>query len=252
MGKNRGVYLFGAIPINETFAVEPIRLGGEVCHVYTINYEDVSLLACQATDPILPKRENLLSHQKVINRAMEQHPVIPFSFGTILSSKENVRLLMKHLYPQFQQLFPQLVNKIEVGLKVFAKQEWLEKELQENAQLLQLSERVNNQSQDAAFYERIQLGEAAQKFFMNLEQSIKEHVYNPLATVAVSAKLLESNAERLLFNAAFLIDREQEAQFDQLVNDLYESHAEKVEFQYSGPWPAYNFINIRLKVEGAE
>ena len=56
----------------------------------------------------------------------------------------------------------------------------------------------------------------------------------------------------MLLNAAFLIDKDQEAEFDQLVNDLYETCSEKVEFQYSGPWPAYNFINIRLKMEGGE
>jgi hypothetical protein len=230
--------------------VEPVRLGGELCDLYTITYEEVSLLVCRATNPILPQRENLLSHQKVISQVMSKGSVIPFSFGTMLASEEDARVLMKHLYPQFQELFPQLHNKIELGLKVVAKTEWLERELQAHPHLQHLSDRVNTQSEAAAFYDQIQLGEAAQNFFLNLESQIQEQIYRPLADASVSAKLLESKSERVLFNAAFLIDKDKEAEFDQLVNDLYETCADKVDFEYSGPWPAYNFINIRLKIEG--
>ena len=46
------------------------------------------------------------------------------------------------------------------------------------------------------------------------------------------------------------MDGEKEEAFDQKVNDLFEVWKDKVEFKYTGPWPAYNFVNIILRIEG--
>ena len=70
-----------------------------------------------------------------------------------------------------------------------------------------------------------------------------------LRNQAVSAKANDPSSEKMLLNASFLIDRDQEESFDQKVNEAHEKWKDKVEFNYSGPWPAYNFVNIRLKVE---
>jgi hypothetical protein len=53
----------------------------------------------------------------------------------------------------------------------------------------------------------------------------------------------------MLLNTAFLIDRDDEQLFDKKINQLHYKWKDKVDFKYSGPWPAYNFINIKLKVE---
>ena len=55
----------------------------------------------------------------------------------------------------------------------------------------------------------------------------------------------------MLLNAAFLVDEENDQAFDDLVNKLYEKWEDKVEFKYTGPWAAYNFVNIRLNIEGS-
>ena len=52
-------------------------------------------------------------------------------------------------------------------------------------------------------------------------------------------------------NAAFLVSRDQEAEFDTKVKAIGTSFPQ-LTFKYTGPWPPYNFINIRLKLERAE
>ena len=39
--------------------------------------------------------------------------------------------------------------------------------------------------------------------------------------------------------------------FDTPVKEIAAQH-EKLTFKYTGPWPPYNFVNIRLKLERAE
>ena len=51
-------------------------------------------------------------------------------------------------------------------------------------------------------------------------------------------------------NAAFLVARDAEAAFDLRVKDVGQRF-DKLTFKYTGPWPPYNFVNIRLKLERA-
>jgi len=54
----------------------------------------------------------------------------------------------------------------------------------------------------------------------------------------------------MIMNAAFLVQRDQEQAFDRRIKDIA-SHYDKLTFKYTGPWPPYNFVNIRLKLERA-
>ena len=51
-------------------------------------------------------------------------------------------------------------------------------------------------------------------------------------------------------NAAFLVGREAEPAFDARVKEIGLRY-DKLTFKYTGPWPPYNFVNIRLKLERA-
>jgi Gas vesicle synthesis protein GvpL/GvpF len=54
----------------------------------------------------------------------------------------------------------------------------------------------------------------------------------------------------MILNAAFLVSRDQEQRFDARVKELGTRYS-KLTFKYTGPWPPYNFVNIRLKLERA-
>jgi len=55
--------------------------------------------------------------------------------------------------------------------------------------------------------------------------------------------------DKMILNAAFLLQREREAEFDDAVNRIARKFGERLNFKYTGPWPPYNFVNIRLKLE---
>jgi len=46
------------------------------------------------------------------------------------------------------------------------------------------------------------------------------------------------------------VQRDQELAFDKRIKDIASSF-DKLTFKYTGPWPPYNFVNIRLKLERA-
>jgi hypothetical protein len=54
----------------------------------------------------------------------------------------------------------------------------------------------------------------------------------------------------MIMNAAFLVSRDKETAFDAKVKEVGVLY-EMLNFRYTGPWPPYNFVNIRLKLERA-
>src|SRR5688572_26521059 len=71
-----------------------------------------------------------------------------------------------------------------------------------------------------------------------------------LRDVAVAARQNKSIGDKMIMNAAFLVQRDSEAAFDAKVKEIG-AYYDKLTFRYTGPWPFYNFVNIRLKLERA-
>jgi hypothetical protein len=61
--------------------------------------------------------------------------------------------------------------------------------------------------------------------------------------------LNDNLGDMMLLNAAFLVDKTQEQAFDAQVQTLGAAQAGRLIFQYVGPLPPYNFVDIRLQWE---
>jgi hypothetical protein len=53
----------------------------------------------------------------------------------------------------------------------------------------------------------------------------------------------------MIMNAAFLVARSKQELFDQKVHEIGLRYEGKLSFKYTGPWPPYNFVTIRLQLE---
>ncbi|WP_026567038.1 GvpL/GvpF family gas vesicle protein [Bacillus sp. UNC41MFS5] len=249
MSIQSGVYVFCAIREKEPQQFGKVILNGQEHEVYTLHHQNVAMVVSKVVDEVLPVRNNLFAHQQTISEVMKHYSIIPVSFGNVFNLEEDVLLITKHLNDDLEKLFLLLENKIEVGLKVIAKKEWMEQELNNDSTLRQWKTNKLDISDPANFYEQIQLGEHAKNFVLRLEGAVADELYDPLLEIAEAGKQNNTIPGKVLLNAAFLVDRKKEEAFDQKVNDLYELWKEKAEFKYSGPWPAYNFVNIRLRIE---
>ncbi|MFD1020677.1 GvpL/GvpF family gas vesicle protein [Thalassobacillus hwangdonensis] len=251
MSNQTGIYVFCGVQTTETPDLEPIEMEGKEREIFTISHKDAAMIVAEVPMKIYhPKKENLMMHQKVINQLMPHYDaVIPISFGNVFQSVEDVEKLLESLYPQFSEIFPKIRGKVELGLKVIAKKSWLESEVEKNPSMTKKKQAMQGKSKEASYYDRIQLGEMANKFFQDLQGQMNDEIYQPLSQQADAAKLNDPISEKMLMNAAFLVDRSAEETFDELVNSIHDQWEDKVDFKYTGPWPAYNFINIRMKVE---
>jgi Gas vesicle synthesis protein GvpL/GvpF len=250
MEQQNGVYVFCAIREKTPKRFGSVAINGRENEIYTIHYNDIAIVATKVNGEVLPNRHNLFAHQRVISDIMKHYCVIPMSFGNVLHSDEDVLLITTHLHDHLETLFTQLDNKIEVGLKVGAKKEWIDQEMDLDPLLQEWKSGNKDINDPGNFYEQIRLGERAQNFILRLEEQVANEIYGPLLLLAEAGRQNNTIPGKIILNAAFLVDKDHEAAFDQKVNELYEVWKDKAEFKYSGPWPAYNFVNLQLRIEG--
>ena len=56
-------------------------------------------------------------------------------------------------------------------------------------------------------------------------------------------------SDRLVLNRSYLVDRDRREAFDEAVDQI-RAIDDSVTVQYTGPWPPYNFVDIRISAEG--
>jgi hypothetical protein len=77
------------------------------------------------------------------------------------------------------------------------------------------------------------------------------HIHEQLKEVSVASRSSKVIGDRMILNAAFLVERKDEKAFDDKVKTVSLQYEDLLTFKYTGPWPPYNFVNIKLKLEKA-
>ena len=95
----------------------------------------------------------------------------------------------------------------------------------------------------------MQLGRMIDKALAELAANYVREIYDGLRSVCVASRDNKPIGDKMIMNAAFLIQKQREAEFDAAVNKVAQKFGERLNFKYTGPWPPYNFVNIRLKLE---
>jgi hypothetical protein len=248
-----GKYVYCIIRSDRQRDFGAIGIGGGQT-VFTVAYQD--LAAVVSDTPIViydPTRENVLAHEFVNETVMREHTVIPMSFGTVFRSEEDVTELLRSTYQAFSDVLAKMRDKIEFGLKVLWDRERVVANLErDNDEIRRLKDEISRHTASSTYFARMQLGRLIEGALEELGAQYVVDIHEALKPVAVASRSNKPIGDRMILNAAFLVDRSQEGSFDERVKDVSRKYEDLLTFKYSGPWPPYNFVNIKLKLEKAD
>ena len=246
-----GRYVYGIIENRETVRFGKMGIGGAGELVYTVQHKDIAAVVSK-TDVFIfdPTRENALAHEHVIETVMRTHTIIPMSFGTVFRTDEDIREVLRSIYPSLKDVLKQMSGKVEFGLKVNWDRETVIDELKrEDEEVRQFHQEITRKHLQSTYFARMQLGRMIEKALTERSATYVREIYEELRACCVASRDNKPIGDKMIMNAAFLIDREREADFDQAVNRIARRFGDRLNFKYTGPWPPYNFVNIRLKLE---
>ncbi|MBL7176140.1 MAG: GvpL/GvpF family gas vesicle protein [Desulfobacteraceae bacterium] len=247
---NEGKYLYCIIESNEGRNFGPIGIGGRGDVVSTVGHMDISaVISNSPMNKYVINRENMTCHEKVIEEVMKDYTVLPVRFCTIAGSAEEVRNLLRRRYSEFRGLLRDMDNKVEMGLKALWKDmNRIFREIPEDdLEVRRLKKKAEGKSGKTNNSSKIALGRAVKEALETRKDKEARKILNSFKRTAIDVRTNDPSGDRMLLNAAFLIDRSREKEFDFLVEDLVERYDGQVNFKYIGPAPPFNFVNIVVK-----
>jgi hypothetical protein len=208
MSRTSSLYLYGVLRAKEEQRFGAIGLGTPPAEVVTVCHGELAAVVSEGPLGVPdPTRDHLLAHHRVQDTLLREHTLLPAAFGVTFRSREEVVELLRSGHEAFEGVLAKLEGCVELGLKVI----W-----------------------DADLLAREAAGHDAQTLVETLR---------PLAT---AVREMRPIGERMILNAAFLVEREQEAAFDAKMRSLA-ARFELLTLQYTGPWAPYHFADILLR-----
>src|SRR5215813_7520473 len=252
-GVDGGKYVYCIVRSERQRDFGAIGIGGGQ-RVFTVAYQD--LAAVVSDTPIViydPTRDNVLAHEFVNETVNSFITVIPMSFGTVFRSEDDVTELLRSTYQAFSDVLDKMKDKIEFGLKVNWDRERVVANLErDNDEIRHLKDEISRHTTTSTYFARMQLGRLVDSALEDMSSRYVADIHDALKPVAVASRSNKPIGDRMILNAAFLVVRAQEAAFDERVRETSRKYEDVLSFKYSGPWPPYNFVNIKLKLEKAD
>ena len=248
----RGKYVYCIIKSSRELHFGAIGLGSQPSEVHTIHYRDLAAVVSDTPIGVHdPTRDNVLAHQTVNETVMREHTVIPMSFGTVFKTREDIIELLRSAYDAFGDVLNKMQNKLEFGLKILWDRDLVIREIEnDDDDIRRLKGEISSQK-GSTYFARMQYGRLVDAALQSLSEKYVAEIFEALRDVAVASRANKPIGDKMIMNAAFLVAREKETAFDQKVKAIG-AKFDKLTFKYTGPWPPYNFVNIRLKLERAK
>jgi hypothetical protein len=245
-----GVYLYCVLRADEPPAFTSKGIGERGGEVSTVQVRD--LVAVLSASPVIEyeqSRRNLLAHTRVLEEAMQHGTILPVRFGVVAPGAAVVRdQLLDQRYAELDAQLRSLDGLMEVGLKAF----WYEgaifdEILNTHEDIRQLRDSLVGKSADATYYERIRLGQMIEAAMQQRRETDAAQILDRLRPLAREVRSNKTITDRMVVNAAFLIERTLRGAFEEAVDQLDRTMGERMLFKFLTEAPPYNFVNLTLQ-----
>ncbi len=248
---NEGKYVYCVIKSERPLSFGLLGIGPEPSEVHTVHYRDIAAIVSNTPMVVLdPTRDNVLAHQRVNETVMQEHTVIPMSYGTVFKTDDDIMELLRSAYDAFTDVLNKMQDKFEFGLKVLWDRDQIIHEIEsEDEDIRRLKGEISTQK-GSTYFARMQYGRLIDAALQAKSERYVTEIFEALRNVSVASRSNKPIGDRMIMNAAFLVARSLEQAFDARVKDIGQRY-DKLTFKFTGPWPPYNFVNIRLRLERA-
>lgn len=209
------------------------------------------LAAVVSDSPIVEyesSRRNMLAHTRVLEEVMQGHALLPVRFGIIAPDEGAIaRQLVGAKAEALRGQLERIEGKLELGLKAFWYEEVIFAEIvADSAEIRRLRDSLAGRSPEETYYERIRLGELIEGEMARRREADAARILAALRPLSVEAQVSAPITDRMVVNAAFLVDAASEAAFDAAVQALDAELGRRILFKVVGPVPPYNFVSLTI------
>jgi Gas vesicle synthesis protein GvpL/GvpF len=182
---------------------------------------------------------NARAHEDVLQTVAASTDVLPFRFGTICRSEDDVRALLDSRREALTSALARIKGRLEIGAKLWVDRARLVEasasEPQTGRAYLE-ARRTAQQRKDEA--DALCLDTARSTFERLLAHAVDGVANRP------QPRELTGRTDDMILNAAFLVEAGDTALLDEIARLDIELRQRGFHLEATGPWPAHNFADV--------
>jgi hypothetical protein len=248
-----GIYIYGVVP--NFFGKEMYR-SLEKSGVYAITCKNISGFVSISDSKAIDysDRESLgylvVHHQQIIEelQSIGFSILIPFKLGTIVDSEEDVVKILSAGYDLIIETFKKTQFYTEIDLAItWADFSGTLKDIAGDPKDSQVNEAIINNDDKLGNDDHFIAWGLIKSKLKDLNTKMELNILEYLSPISLDIKPHDVMNYQMISNSAFLINRSDQKEFEQLVRNLDKDYKGKLNFKIVGPLPCYSFFTIEIE-----
>ena len=187
-------------------------------------------------------RENVLAHERVIDRVTLVTTPLPFRFGAVVTA-EQLQSYVESNEARLQALFDRVRGAVEMTVKIIRDESAAGHQGAEAAAQKMGPEDEEAAGPGLAFLLAKRREMAAERESKSRAEEIARWLESGVAGLVRESAVSARPAERIVVSAAFLVERGRVAEYRERINALG-CERKELRFLTSGAWPPYSFTHL--------
>ena len=241
------VYVYCVIRCERPPQIATLGIGERGDAVYTVRHDDLAAVVSDSpTAEYEARRRNMMAHTAVLEEVMRDFSILPVRFGSVAPDTEVIRRkLLAERRDELLGLLQEIDGRVELGLKAFWHEDTLFKGIvDENPRIRMLRDALKGRSAEETHHERMKLGEMVEEAMKQRRKRDADVILNRLRPVVRRLVVNDVFGDRMVLNAAMLVDKGSEPMVDETVQQLDADLGQRLMFKYVGSLPPYNFVKL--------
>lgn len=194
-----------------------------------------------------------VAHDRVVTWAGDAGPVIPFPMWTLFMSEEGIRAMLRERAAEFMETLASVAGTHEYAVRVFVTPSRVQEQIGRlRPAIADLESAAAKASPGQRYLLQKKISEQRDGEVRAFLRETAEDCYGQLERASVKARRHQLPNEtpagkgRAILYAAFLVGDSALDEFRRVLTSLVNQHRDSgVDFDFTGPWPPYNFVGTR-------
>lgn len=242
-----GKYLYSVVPAE---AVDKLALeveGIDGADVYPVVEGSMAAIVSDIeSSELRPERKNLSAHSAVMRKVMDQTNLLPVAFGIVAKNERDLRGLLAEYGSEMREQLDTVDGKVEMGLRGLLQVSNPFDYFIEKFPDLKKQRDETFAGGEASREDKMELGQMFSELLEQFQDESADSAVARLESVG-QVRVNEPRSEEEVLNLAVLVPRDKLEAFSDAVEKLAPDLDDRIELQVTGPWPPYNFVDLRIE-----
>ena len=241
------IYVYGVLRRGRRADVA--AAGVEQAPVRGVEHGDLVALVSDLDGTVLAAAREVRAHWAVLDEVARSVTVLPVRFGTVLEDDDAVRAsLLEPNAERIAELLEVLDGRVQLNVRAHYDEDRLLADIvRASPTVASMRDRIKRLPEQAAYYQRIQLGEAVAGEVARRREADASLALEALEPHAVASLVEEPRGSDGAFALAFLVERGAVDAFGAAVARFREHAGDRLRIRFIGPLPPYGFTDDELR-----